>query len=88
MSPNYRKRRREKQLHKSRAGVLARERKRLAFDPDRENWRVVRTCLMRVWAGPDGRSMAIYIDGTMFRRGSERAVRGALARALWGKGKV
>ena len=85
MSPTYRKSRRAKLLERSRKGVEARERKRLAFDPDRESWRVVRTFLCRLWAAPDGRTVAIYVDGMMVRCGSERAVRAALAKMIYAR---
>jgi len=84
MSPSYWKRRREKMLARSRKGVAARERKRMEFDPDREGWKVAGTYLVRVWAAPDGRSVAMDVSGRTQRCGSERAVRGALARAFWG----
>ena len=83
----YRKRY-ERKAAKCAAMRAAKERKRLAFDPDREQWRCVRTVLLRVWAGPDGRSVALYADGRPVRCGSERAVRGALAQMLYGKKEI
>lgn len=87
MSPNYWKCKKAKQLQNSLAGVRARERKRAADVATLPGWRRVRTLLLAVWAGPDGRSAAIYCDGEQFRCGSERAVRGALAKMLWGDRK-
>ena len=55
-----------------------------------EGWKLVRSVLMLVMvqAGPDGRSMALRActgAEEWYRCGSERAVRGALARMLWAK---
>lgn len=86
-SPNYRKRRRERLLQRSRLGVQARERKRLERANEFGSWRRVATVLLVVHAAPDGRHMAInavHGAGEWMRCGSERAVRAALARALWG----
>lgn len=87
MSPTLCKRRRERQLKASRAGVKAREQNRLARLKDCEGWKRVGTFLVVVHAGPDGRTMALQAHGCerWERCGSERAVRGALARMLWGK---
>jgi hypothetical protein len=65
----------------------AKERKRLAATADCEGWKRVGTFLLVVHAGPDGRTMALQAHGCdrWYRCGSERAVRGALARMLRGR---
>ena len=70
----------------------AKERKRLAAGAECEGWKRVGTFLVIVHAGPDGRSVGISARscGEWYRCGSERAVRGALARMFWrlrGKGQ-
>jgi hypothetical protein len=86
MSPTYRKRRRQRLLQRSRKGVVARERKRMAEAETDPQWRRVWTGIVTVDAAPDGRHVALRAHGhrEWFRCGSERAVRGALARLLWG----
>lgn len=87
MSPSYYRRRREKLIERARLGVTARERRRLERGRECEGWRRVRTALIVVHAAPDGRSVGVQVFGhaTWERCGSERAVRGALARLLWGE---
>ena len=87
MSPNYRKYRRERQLRRSRAGVEARERKRLERAATDPGWRRVATLLLIVEAAPDGQHIALNVHGQRdwYRCGSERAVRGALEKMMWGK---
>lgn len=62
----------------------AKERKRLAEPAS--NWKRVATLLVTVDAAPDGRTVAIRVNGrrAWSRCGSERAVRGALAKLLYG----
>lgn len=86
MSPNYLKCKREKQLAKSRAGVMARERNRSAMAATDPGWRRVATMMLIVEAAPDGRHVAIHAHGQRdwHRCGSDRAVRVALAKMLWG----
>ena len=87
MSPTYHKQRHERRLRSSRAGVLQREANRCERNKDCEGWKRVGTFLVVVHAAPDGRTIAIQAHGceTWYRCGSERAVRGALARMLWNK---
>ena len=91
MSPSYYKRRREKVLERSRKGVLARERKRLERAEVCGAWRRVATVLLVVHAAPDGRHVAMRTvlpqAGAWERSGCERAVRAALAKALWKGGR-
>ena len=61
----------------------AKERRRLAERFDAPDWRRVRTLLVAVYAHSDGRHAGLWINGAAFRCGSERAVRGALARMMW-----
>jgi len=89
MNPTHRKlrRRNEIQRRKSAAGVAAREHLRLERNTDLPaRWPLVRSVLLSVYAAPDGRHMAIQADdggGAVYRCGSERAVRGVIARMLW-----
>jgi len=86
MSPTYRKRRRERMLARSRAGVAARERIRAEAQRDAPGWQHVRTVWLSVYAAPDGRHIELHAAserGQWARCGSERAVRGALAEMLW-----
>ena len=83
MSPNYWKRKRERQLKKSLAGVAARERKRLEENFEGPDWVRVRTMLVGVWAHRDGRQVGLWIDGKPWKYGSERTIRGALAKMLY-----
>ena len=86
MSPTYRKRRRERLLRASRAGVAAREQKRQAAMAHEPGWRMVRSVWLEVWAAPDGRRVELHAAselGSWRRCGCERAVRGALADILW-----
>lgn len=80
-----RKARRERVLCRCAGMRAAKERKRLDRAKECEGWKRVGTFLVVVHAGPDGRTMAIQAHGcdTWTRCGSERAVRGALARMLW-----
>jgi hypothetical protein len=93
-SPTYRKRRRERILRASRAGVAARRRIMQESGPA---WSVVREITVRdprsgevhVWtlsACEDGRSVGLCVDGTWSRAGSERTLRAVLARAMWRAG--
>ncbi len=88
MSPNYWNRKRDRQLCKSLAGVAARERKRRERTATDPGWSRVATLLVTVDAAPDGRSVALHAHGQRdwFRCGSERAVRGALVRVIYGHG--
>lgn len=85
MSPTYRKQRSERRLRSSRAGVRKREQNRSERNKDCEGWKRVGTFLLVVHAAPDGRTMAIQAHGCerWYRCGSERAVRGALARMIY-----
>ena len=90
MNPTRRrmKRRSEIQKAKSQAGVLARERNRMLRAEECGVWSRVATLVLVVSAAPDGRSVGIWAcggAGSWQRCGSERAVRGALAKILWGK---
>ena len=90
MNPTRRrmKRRSEIQTAKSRAGVLARERNRMLWAEECGEWTRVKTLILVVSAAPDGRNVGLWAAGcgeTWQRCGSERAVRGALAKLLWGK---
>ena len=90
-SPSYRKRRRERLLRASRAGVAARQRIMQEQGP---TWRVVREITVRdpasgavhQWTlscSDEGRHLALCVDGTWARVGSERTLRALLARAMW-----
>ena len=75
----------ERKLARCAAMRAAKERKRLAAAAEMPAWRRVGTLLIVVHAAPDGRAVAVQAHGRRdwFRCGSERAVRGALARMLW-----
>ena len=90
-SPIYRKRRRERMLRASRAGVAARQR---IIQEQGPTWRVVReitvhdpsTGAVHQWTlscSDEGRHLALCVDGTWSRVGSERTLRALLARAMW-----
>jgi hypothetical protein len=88
MSPTYRKRLRERRLRVSRAGVAARERNMLERNRGvPTDWPLVRSLLVSVYAAPDGRHVALRAadgKGEVIRCGCERAVRGWLARSIYG----
>lgn len=74
------------QLRRCAAMRSAKERKRLSRADECGAWPRVRSVLLVINAAPDGRTMALrYSDGSgeWHRCGSERAVRGALARLMW-----
>ncbi len=86
MSPTYRKRRRDRLLKASRAGVAARERIRRERAEGAGEWARVATVVLQVNAAPDGRTVAVRVchgRGEWEVCGSERAVRGRLAGFLW-----
>jgi len=86
VSPTYRKRRRERLLRASRAGVEERERRRAESMRDAPGWRHVRDVWLSVYAAPDGRNVELHAvseRGQWRRCGSERAVRGAMADIIW-----
>jgi len=89
MNPTHRKlrRRNEIQRRKSASGVAERERLRMERNADLPTrWPLVRSLLLSVYAAPDGRHMALQAAdgaGTVYRCGSERAVRGALSSMLY-----
>jgi hypothetical protein len=73
-------------LRASRAGVDAREQKRMESAAHSDGWRHVRTVWLEVYAAPDGRQVEMHVAserGEWRRCGSERAVRGALADIIW-----
>jgi hypothetical protein len=90
MSPTYWKRKREKQIARSRLGVLARERKRLAEAEDAQ-W-----CGSIIFVGPmfngghwmtlkvrgEDRHMLPDIDGNPFRPLTLRGLRGLIAKRI------
>ena len=86
MSPTYYKRLEDRRLKRSMAGVRARERKRLAETFDGPDWTRVRTVIVGVYAHRDGRHVGIWLDGQPWKCGSERFVRGLLAKRLYRKG--
>jgi hypothetical protein len=65
----------------------AKERKRLANNLG--EWRRVFSLLIVGHVAPDGRTLALQAHNckTWYRCGSERAVRGALAKMMWEKQK-
>jgi hypothetical protein len=90
-SPTYRKRRHQRLLRASRAGVAARQ---MIMQETGPTWRVVREITVRdpasravhnwtLSASDDGRSMGLCVDGRWHRVGSERTLRALLARAMW-----
>ena len=90
-SPTYRKRRRERCLRASRAGVAARQR---IIQEQGPTWRVVREITVRnpqtgeahQWTlscSDEGRHLALCVNGAWSRVGSERTLRALLARAMW-----
>ena len=94
-SPTYRRRRRERMLRASRAGVAARRRIMQEQGP---TWRVVREITVRdpsagsvhEWilsACDNGRDEGLCVDGIWHRAGSERSMRALLARAMWRAGR-
>lgn len=89
MNPTVRKllRRNDIQKAKSRLGVLARERNRMAR-LDRGPWKRAGTYLITVDAAPDGRHIALTVRSgkpERFLCGSERTVTAALRRIIWSK---
>ena len=74
-------------MRASLAGVAARKRQRLQAMADQPGeWRLVRSVWIAVYAAPDGRHLELHAAserGHWVRVGSERAVRGALAKLLW-----
>ncbi len=88
-----RKLRRERALRKCANMRAAKERKRMeqpvvpwqcvrviqVIDPDR--WTLIHTWIL--WAHPDENVMQLEIDGKFQRIGSERTMRGILAKAIW-----
>ena len=87
MSPTYRKRKTLRLHARAMAGVAARERNRIARNSDCGEWKRVATLVVLVNAAPDGRTVAIQASGRgdWHLCGSERAVRGALARMIYAK---
>lgn len=83
MSPTYYRKRQARLTARAMKGVAAKERKRLASDPG--EWRRVFSLLIVGHASPDGRTLALQAHSTRtwYRCGSERAVRGALAKMMW-----
>lgn len=81
------KRRRDSALRRCAAMRAAKARKRQAAHAGESGkWPLVRSVLLRLYASPDGRSLELrYADGERewLRVGSERALRGKLARVLW-----
>lgn len=69
----------------SRNAHAAKARKRLQSMAGEPDWTLTGTYLIRVYAAPDGRTMEMHLHGgrrDWYRCGSERAVRGALARMM------
>lgn len=69
----------------------AKERRRSESCRNEPGWRLVRTVWLEVYAGPDGRHVEIHAaseKGVWARCGSERAVRGAVSKILWGMGSA
>jgi hypothetical protein len=68
-------------------GVAGRERKRREREEAAGNWEPLGVMLVVMRAAPDGRRMALAVHERMDWTvcGTERAVRSALARAMWGK---
>lgn len=86
MSPTYYQRRKAKLRASAMAGVRARERKRQASFDYAPCWHQVGVIVLTVYAGPDGRTVEIHAHGPTgkwARCGSERSVRGALAKLIW-----
>ena len=87
----YRKSRRVMMMERKRARCAAmreaKARKREQQAQTDPGWRRVASLILTVDAAPDGRNIAIYCAGLRewYRCGSERAVRGALARMIWGE---
>jgi hypothetical protein len=86
MSPNYYKRKHAKQIAKSRKGVVARERNRLARATECGTWQRVKTVILIVTASPDGKhiGLAAVNSPQWYRCGSERAVTAAARKLIWG----
>lgn len=87
--PQRRKARRYRdiQRRKSLSGVAGRERLRRERNASECGaWPLVASRLICVHASPDGRNVAMHAwgcGGAWYRCGTERAVRGALAKLLW-----
>ena len=78
------RRRYERKAARCAAMRAAKARKREQQAVTDPGWRRVASMIVTVDAAPDGRTVAIYCAGLRewFRCGSERAVRGALARMI------
>jgi hypothetical protein len=83
MSPTYYKRLEQRRLERSRKGVEARERKRLAETFDGPDWVRVRTLIVGVWVHRDVRHVGLWIDGKPWVTGSERGMRSRLAKLMY-----
>lgn len=80
----------ERKVAKCAAMRAAKERKRQAQLEKCGQWERVATVMLIIHAAPDGRSIALRAcggRGEWMRCGTERAVRGALARVMWQRGR-
>ena len=87
-SPNYCKARAERLKRRAMQGVAAREKLRLERAAECGQW-TSRTIILQASFSPDGRFVGLqFANGEWARCGSERYVRGQLAKKLWNmKGK-
>ena len=82
-SPSCRERRKQRQLRKSMAGVAKRAKLRIERAKECGEW-TRRTITMEASFSPDGMFISLrFADDSWSRSGSERYVRGQLARKLW-----
>lgn len=78
----------ESKVAKCAAMRAAKDRKRM--ESASGEWKLVRTLWLAIYAAPDGRNMELHVAserGQWRRCGSERSVRGALAKLLWSMNK-
>jgi ferric-dicitrate binding protein FerR (iron transport regulator) len=76
----------ERKLNRCAAMRAAKERVRAESHRDAPGWRHLRSIWLSVYAAPDGRHIELHAAserGEWRRCGSERAVRGALAKMMW-----
>lgn len=90
MTSTYLRKRRAKLRERAMKGVAARERLRIERVESVGNWQKIGVLLVAMKAAPDGKHMAIAVHGRLDWTicGTERAVRSALARAMWKRFKV
>ena len=79
----YRKRQLEKRRTWSRNANAAKERKRLELGNDIGSWTTLKTLIVGMSVSPDGRHVAMTINGRHYICGTERAMRAKLAKVMY-----